>query len=378
MLLLVASILMFNRLSASRDDHDKSIDVLHLKPNNENSSNHQRDHADDAAAAAAPINAHAAPLPQMQREADFLKTLKSCLPQNDKHCKTYIPPRKEVAQRVVLVTPPGRIGEKLFQVLKKILEEAKADGLATATNLFHKTSIPPYGYGKTHGWTRIIRFVPTPLAMGVADTLQTLHDAQLSNNEVANADDVHGILRQYIRYHCRLSHIAAHTSLWTISTDDIMGASATSTNFEHDALAFFGFSAATGNRNNDSNMQEKSHTSVNEAFQSLQSHLSDLQRSSSTILLQKQQSSSSPTKTMEELLAKLDQIMDRELSISKNLSAWPCQSLWTVGEEDDDPLKLGELTKHVAQALSPDCGTPLVECFVKRDKCEAAGDGVCK
>lgn len=78
----------------------------------------------------------------------------------------------------------------------------------------------------------------------------------------------------------------------------------------------------------------------------------------------------------ENLFSVLDDVLMEEMTISQNLTNWPCESFWTVGESDDR-LKLSPIISRVARAVSPNCTAPYTKCFVKRDKCEASGDGRC-
>jgi hypothetical protein len=78
-----------------------------------------------------------------------------------------------------------------------------------------------------------------------------------------------------------------------------------------------------------------------------------------------------------DILKTLDEVLLDELRISKNLTAWPCESFWTVGEPNDR-LQLSPIISRNARAASPNCTAPFTSCFVKRDRCEAKGDGKCK
>ena len=66
---------------------------------------------------------------------------------------------------------------------------------------------PPYGYGKNHGYTRIVRLA-LPLLSSVAASSQ------------GNAAES---LAQHVRWHCRVSHVAAHTAQLTVrSSRDLL------------------------------------------------------------------------------------------------------------------------------------------------------------
>lgn len=76
------------------------------------------------------------------------------------------------------------------------------------------------------------------------------------------------------------------------------------------------------------------------------------------------------------VLKMLDDVLLDEMKISKNLTAWPCESFWTVGEPQDR-LSISPIIQRIAKAMSPQCDAPFTSCFVKRDKCEFKGDGAC-
>jgi hypothetical protein len=78
-----------------------------------------------------------------------------------------------------------------------------------------------------------------------------------------------------------------------------------------------------------------------------------------------------------DVLQVLDDVILDEMRISNNLTAWPCESFWTVGEPKNR-LELSPIVKRISQDMSPNCTAPFTSCFVKRDKCEFDGDGKCE
>jgi hypothetical protein len=160
-----------------------------------------------------------------KHEEMFTSTLKQCLPaETDEKCKTFVP---ESTERIGVITPPGTVAISLLKLINTVVANGKKeDGSGVQKIEIIPTShIPPYGYGKTHGYTRLIRIVPQPLLVGATDTLLqsveqndglvTTHGIQLK--------DLKAALRQQVRYHCRLNHIAAHTALWTLGEKDNYG-----------------------------------------------------------------------------------------------------------------------------------------------------------
>lgn len=192
--------------------------------------------------------------------------------------------------------------------------------------------------------------------MGVADTLQhfSLQDQQTS----ITFGDVKAGLRQQIRYHCRLSHVAAHTALWTVTFEDIRD------------------------------------TPIQEMISQIRQFLDLSDERDEAVTLARYKGGDLITLAMEEVNSRavtlitsvesdnmnvrktLNDVLVDEMRISKNLTAWPCESFWTVGD-DEEPLKLSPIVSKVSKAISPNCSAPYTSCFVKRDKCEAKSDGKC-
>jgi hypothetical protein len=85
-------------------------------------------------------------------------------------------------------------------------------------NLIVTSHVPSYGYGNTHGYTKIIRFVPRPIVIQVIDTLYgslcTCTDETYTD---IMFDDIISTLRLISQYHCLLSRVAAHTALFCIN-----------------------------------------------------------------------------------------------------------------------------------------------------------------
>lgn len=83
------------------------------------------------------------------------------------------------------------------------------------------------------------------------------------------------------------------------------------------------------------------------------------------------------TQVQGNVLKILDEVLLDEMKISNNLTAWPCQSFWTVGEAEDRST-ISPIIRRIAKAMSPNCDAQFTSCFVNRDKCEFNGDGVCE
>lgn len=251
----------------------------------------------------------------------------------------------------------------------------------------------PYGYGKTHGYTRIIRIVPQPLLLGATDTLKAaLHSSpSLSLNDIT-LNDLKAALRQQIRYHCRLNHIAAHTAMWTIGVEDF--AEVEGPWLVETARTFFGLDMNQDDLFHEVHAEyesvgpddddESNHGVIEEEDDD--NRLAELNRmyadGSRLMSLLQMRAKTNEKKSMtnnstSDIFKILDDVLLDEMRISKNLSAWPCESFWTVGEPGNR-LEISPIIISISKAMSPNCTAPYTSCFVNRDKCEARGDGKCK
>jgi hypothetical protein len=297
------------------------------------------------------------PLKHEQVLFDIVKT-KSCLPQIKKKCKTFVP--ENSGQRVALIAPPGDMTNSFFRLLQVVLRRAQKKH-KIEMELIPTTHMAPYGYGKTHGLTRIIRVVPQPFVLGATDSLQgVLTSGQESQNRIT-VDDLKASLRQQIRYHCRLNHIAAHTAMWTITTDELVNTPIE--DLIEQIQAFLDLTREVLEVAGGGTGDQAPPEDLKVAFTTTQSAGASMLAGIQTV-------------SQDELMSMLDDVLMDDLRMSKNLTAWPCESFWTVGEPSS-PLRLSPITKRIAKALSPNCSDPSVSCFVQRDKCESRGDGVC-
>jgi len=285
-------------------------------------------------------------------DALVAKTIKKCLPQENPNCKTFVP--ENSGQRITLLAPPGKLTTFFSKLVERTIQAAGSKTKEGVSIEWLPTShMAPYGYGKTHGWTKIIRVVPEPIMLGAADSLLVHYPS-----EIPPLEDLKASLRQQIRYHCRLNHIAAHTSLLTLSWNEI------------------------------TELELKDLVQKVETFLDIE-HADTLDKELDALSEERQTSASSVANKAFALINDVDgidfmtfssitnDVIKEEMSLSKDLTEWPCQSFWTVGEESDR-LKLSPAIAAIAKEMSPDCDSDMNDCFVKRDKCEAKGDGDCK
>jgi len=296
-------------------------------------------------------------------ESIMHRTIRDCLPSQNKKCMTFVPQPlqkdAELVQRIALVVPTGRLASVVYSQMHLVADgfnrqlsrpEPKIEIIATS-------HVPPYGYGKSHGLTRIVKLMPQPILLQVTDALQGVLGPEQSTRSITFVDLQVGLL-QVMRMHCRLSHVAAHTASLTIDTKTLVNATELS-------LALHNFMTSTGGTTTGGGEgmpvtvdDDKINIFYNQASvgAGLLTRFSEMM----------------PDGT--DVLTILDRVLQNELERTKNMSVWPCPSFW----EAPPPLALSALTRRLAKALSPDCDDPYVSCFVKRDQCEAVGDPFCK
>jgi len=294
------------------------------------------------------------PVP-LESERIFLSTIRSCIPANHTKCMQYIPPGT-TAERIAVLVPPGEFGDWVTKWIIRTVRATFGKEQSEKLQLIHISHIPPYGYGKTHGWMKIIRVLPSTLMLGAADAIRSsLDDGQSQSN--ISLDDLKSAFRMLTRWHCRISHIAAHTAVLTIDMKDydIDPVSVT------EMLVRFVDPAKDGH-----SLEPKMINVYGDDDQTGNGYL--LNGHTIGLLTWIQQSSGL------HIAEELEVVLKEELQISKDFSAWPCQSFWSTGEEGG---KSAPMASKLAAKLSPDCNAEYTTCVVKKDHCEEAGDPIC-
>ena len=136
-------------------------------------------------------------------ELNIESTLRSCL---GKYCFNSRPTSSS-KDRIGILSLPHSGGEILTNYLNEILKDDSME-----IELISTTNVPPYGYGKNHGWNSLIRLYQSPI-------LQS--ELMLSQKNILTDELVDNQIRQCVRWHCRISHVAAHTRTLTIYIDDL-------------------------------------------------------------------------------------------------------------------------------------------------------------
>lgn len=278
----------------------------------------------------------------------FIDTLKQCLPEKNKHCLKFVPDGA-TKERIALLRPPGAFGYIFTRFVQDVVDYHWSN--TTKLELLPTSHVAPYGYGKTHGFTKIIRLAVSPLMTHGADLLQ--------GDTEAGIQDLKQVVRQLVRWHCRLSHVAAHTSLLTISIESLISEAWTVNEQIRDFLEL-------APKSDLEHLMDDGFLENDELLARMENGMKDVRK-----ILQK--ANSEVAQPIEDVIH--DVIQD-ELDKTDNLKQWPCLSFWSVGDEPN-PQALTPRAKEVAASFAPNCTAQYAHCGVPRDRCEERGDPIC-
>jgi len=240
----------------------------------------------------------------------FRRTLRSCL--GGDSCEGHVPSKKR--SRVALLALPTSATARALWTLVRRYSSRDVDFVLGA-------HAPAYGYGKTHGFAKIVR-LSMPLAL----------------------ENSSALVRQAVRWHCRVSHVAAHTALLTVDDTELLADPRRAL----ERLFFF-----VGVKLVDRRFLDR-----------MESHYADLVAPALKADLRRIASSSSSSEIM-------DAALGEELAATNELRDWPCQTLWV--EDDEKGGRVPFEVRQRAPLLAPNCSAPYVTCAVPRDNCEQSG-----
>jgi hypothetical protein len=302
---------------------------------------------------------HASSALTLENEQRFTSTIKDC--KRVAKCKQHLPNEEHPnLQRVAFISTGKGPPEKLYEIFKQAIliyygnDQQMMDKEIELVNTQH---VPPYGYGKSHGWTKIIRIMHSPLLIETIESLQS-SDETLSLEDIVHSPSliISQGMRQVIRFHCRISHVAAHTFMYNLdlSSDQFR-------NQVSKAIAYV--TAEPGHHPKGSDFRHIDRMENVDAYldKTLSAPLSNTAMQLNNIVSDKE-------------LKQLEQVLTDELDSTDNLSKWPCKSLWDLDGLEKDG---SDIVSKNAKRLSPDCNAPYTSCFVKRDLCEMKGDALC-
>ena len=80
----------------------------------------------------------------LAHENDFLRTIKSCIPGQDKKCGMFVPANGK--QRIAVISPPGQMGDMLWNSVQKVVKQhATVLSRVAPFELIPTSHVPPYG-----------------------------------------------------------------------------------------------------------------------------------------------------------------------------------------------------------------------------------------
>ena len=128
---------------------------------------------------------------------------------------------KQQKPRIGIMIPPGFIGESFADWVAGALRST-GDDIHMAVDIIPTSHVPVYGYGKSHGYTKLIRFVTLPLSLAVYDaylmaSFKAMNRIGEEEDSLSDTLDKMGagkkpsiatigtIVQLLLRWHCRLS-----------------------------------------------------------------------------------------------------------------------------------------------------------------------------
>jgi len=258
-------------------------------------------------------------------EEQFESTIRSCL---GAKCFNELvhTPSGDIA-RIGFLTLPGSGGDLLFDFLQQFSTMNNNPKL----ELIKDTHVPAYGYGKNHGWSSIVR---------VSRRVVHHSHALLSKNGFKpTSDSLDNQVRQFVTWHCRLSHVAAHTRMLTVFIDQLYARPLAEL---EKLLTYIGLE-----------FDRQQLVTASQRFKEqlgIFLHRPDIDKTQTTTATT---SILSPTMYQVGLKA-----VREELESTHSLTDWPCKSF----KHFEDPT----IPMHTAD-LAANCSAPYVTCSVRFD-----------
>lgn len=275
--------------------------------------------------------------------SNFEQTIKSCLGESCFDEKVDYPSGEKI-ERIGILGPLRSGGNSIVNIVKSSIPHSNKN---KKIDIIYDTNVPAYGYGKNHGWTRIIRLVRRLVP----------HSSLLLSH--SNDDLMELQMRQLIRWHCRLNHVAAHTKMLTVFIEDLIERPVTEF---HNILTFIDAKFSREDMikaiddykvalEKDIGLKFFSHTSLTDEVFGDTSHSPD--------------SSYSTHPLSETAITAAITALQTEFKKSENLSKWPCESFKDLEKEKNGQAP-GLLPMH-SSMLSANCSDSFVTCSVRFD-----------
>ena len=265
---------------------------------------------------------------KLPNEDSFTQTLKQC---TEKSCKRFNPDETiPNLKRVAYIHTGTKASTELFNIMKEAFRQVDVE---KNIDLIKTSHVPALGYGKSHGWTQIIRVMPSPLLLETLETMEFHKGQKLQLQQATDLSIATQGMRQIVRHHCRLSQVAAHTALYNIdlTSGDILK------RVMHVMEEILG--------------SDLKSSGLNSFLETSMPNVSKMNAQYSVNA---------------EYMDAFTSTLQDELDSTNGLKKWPCRSFWDINEITQD-------AKNLAQEFVPECDAEFVKCTVQFDVCEMNG-----
>ncbi|KAL9189420.1 hypothetical protein ACHAXT_009095 [Thalassiosira profunda] len=337
-------------------------------------------------------------------ESSFLAVVKKeCRPGRDdvgddinpttkrrRECLRHVPLVKGTGKRqlprIGVMVPPGFIGRSFGHWISNALEKTGKQ-VGMEVDVILGSHVPVYGYGRSHGFTKLIRFVSLPLSLAVYDAYQMASAGEI-DDEMKLGGNLHPpsvgsidiLTRLSMRWHCRLSHVSMHTAMLTLPLGDVVKHPADTLTKVLTYIWKENWDWEGQGEEANEHKQQNPPGGWRRAAEDLIAkdsggHLEELLDRTATLI---QETTPGLRGDGDVFKTALQGAFAAEMKRSNDMTVWPCPSFWE-GVEADGGATEEEAVRRIAGEMVPDCGDdhPFARCTIKRDKCELARDAKC-
>ena len=311
---------------------------------------------------------------------------KECLPGRDdsqgeinpntnrnRECLRFV--HKNSKPRVGIMTTPGFITNSIGYWIKTALMQVSGKS-GNDIEVLITPHVPVYGYGKSHGFSKLIRVTVLPMPLAIIDALlyeklrgNSEDDAMLyikasmlqKQSDSPSTSELETVLKLLMRWQCRLSHVSAHTSMLSVSLSAVLK-DPISTMRQILQFVFtnnWEWEDKNGAVWGEIDLKNETESAINDSLRDIIEQ---------TVLIHDHVKHILHT-SEENISRSIQNAFNEEMQLSEDMTHWPCPSFWDGVEK----LKMNS-------GLVPDCrdGHPWIKCTINRDKCEVKQDPVCK
>jgi hypothetical protein len=112
-------------------------------------------------------------------------------------------------QRIAILRPPGVFGRSMEKFVMQAVENHSKENVDMLV-------IPTSHIESEHTYTKVVRVATLPLLLEAIDLALLTVDEDYTADQI-NREDILGVVRQLVGWHCHLSQVASDTALTTIT-----------------------------------------------------------------------------------------------------------------------------------------------------------------